>query len=142
MFEAIIHSRLSRRSVMKRAGAIAAATMNGGPWVVRSRGVAAQDTVTVTIWGNHPEWKDPMREILDAFEAATPGIKVELTEIPGPDYNAKLQTSITGGQPSDILGDLGGEGLMTRASGARVLRHNPKLRSGSATFHKLSLNRC
>ena len=49
----------------------------------------AQDAVEVTIWGNHPEWKDPMQEILDAFQAAVPGVEVELTEIPGPDYGAQ-----------------------------------------------------
>lgn len=108
MSESIKHSRLTRRSLVRGAGGAALASITGMPAVVWSRQVSAQDAVTVTIWGNHPEWKDPMREILDAFEAATPGVKVELTEIPGPDYNAKLQTAIAGGQPSDILGDLEG----------------------------------
>jgi raffinose/stachyose/melibiose transport system substrate-binding protein len=97
--------RFSRRDLLKAGGAAALAA----PFItIGINEAAAQDTVTVTIWGNHPEWKDPMLEILAAFEAATPGVKTELTEIPGDQYNAKLQTAVTGGQTSDILGDLEG----------------------------------
>jgi raffinose/stachyose/melibiose transport system substrate-binding protein len=60
------------------------------------------------MWGNHPEWKDPMLQILAAFEEANPGIKVEFTPVPGPDYPTKLQTAVAGGAPSDILGALEG----------------------------------
>jgi raffinose/stachyose/melibiose transport system substrate-binding protein len=79
-----------------------------------TRGARAQDAVTVTMWGNHPEWRDPMLEILAAFEESHPGIMVEFTGIPGPDYPTKLQTSVAGGAPSDILGALEGS-IITQA---------------------------
>jgi len=93
--------RVSRRTLLKATGALAGTAALGG---LHRQSAFAQDQVTISIWGNHPEWKDPMQGILDAFEAANPGITVELTEVPGPDYNAKLQTSLAGGQASDVLG--------------------------------------
>jgi ABC-type glycerol-3-phosphate transport system substrate-binding protein len=101
------HLRLSRRGLLKATGGLAGAAALAG--TIGHISIAeAQDAVTVTLWGNHPEWKDPMQEIVDAFQAANPDVKVELTEIAGPDYTTKLQTAVAGGQPSDILG--AGEG--------------------------------
>jgi raffinose/stachyose/melibiose transport system substrate-binding protein len=94
--------QVSRRSLIQAMGGAAAvaafATARTG------RHVSAQDSVQVTIWGNHPEWTDPMQEIIDAFQAAVPGVEVQLTEQNGPDYFTLLQTAVTGGQPSDIIG--------------------------------------
>jgi raffinose/stachyose/melibiose transport system substrate-binding protein len=105
----VSHVHLSRRGLLKAGGGLAAASALGGSVAnLGVRSAAAQEQTTVTIWGNHPEWKDPMQEIVDAFQAATPDVKVELTEIAGPDYTTKLQTAVAGGQPSDILG--AGEG--------------------------------
>ncbi len=92
---------LSRRSLLRATGGMAGAVALAN---VKLRGAGAQDAVTVTIWGNHPEWKDPMEEILAAFTAANPEIETELTEIPGQDYGARKNTAISGGQTSDILG--------------------------------------
>src|SRR3954471_5053799 len=91
-------ARLGRRRLLQFAGGGATLALLGRP------GLAGAQDVTVTMWGNHPEWKDPMLQILAAFEEANPGIKVEFTPIPGPDYPTKLQTAIAGGAPSDILG--------------------------------------
>ena len=90
---------------MQATGGVAAgAGIAGSFGLIRAGDAGAADDVTVTLWGNHPEWKDPMQEIVDAFQAAVPGVKVELQEITGPDYTTKLQTAVAGGQPSDILG--------------------------------------
>jgi len=118
--ESFLGTRVSRRSIVKGMGGVAAASALGAPLALRTRGAAAQDKVELTIWGNHPEWKDPMEEILTAFMEANPDISIQLTEIPGPDYNAKLQTAITGGQPSDILGDLEGNILVRVAAGGEL----------------------
>ncbi len=120
MSESFLGTRVSRRSIVKGMGGVAAASALGAPLALRTRGAAAQDKVELTIWGNHPEWKDPMEEILTAFMEANPDISIQLTEIPGPDYNAKLQTAITGGQPSDILGDLEGNILVRVAAGGEL----------------------
>lgn len=101
--------RISRRRLIQTTGAAATgAAVAGSLGFVTARNAGAADDVTVTIWGNHPEWKTPMQEIIDGFQAAVPGVKVELTELTGPDYTTKLQTAVAGGQPSDILG--AGEG--------------------------------
>ena len=64
---------------------------------------AAADTVTLTFWHNHPEWKDRVQKILDKFEAANPGIQIQLEEIPGPDYTAKMNTALAAGEAPDII---------------------------------------
>jgi raffinose/stachyose/melibiose transport system substrate-binding protein len=93
---------VSRRTLVKAAGGTAAATALSARF---GRQFAfAQSDVSVSIWGNHPEWTQPMQEIIDAFTAAVPGVKVELTEQNGPDYFTLLQTAVTGGQPSEIIG--------------------------------------
>src|SRR5918999_3114245 len=110
--------RLDRRRLLQRVGG-AAAVVTIGQTVV-TVGATAQDAVTITMWGNHPEWRDPMLEILAAFEEANPGITVEFTAIPGPDYPAKLQTAVAGGAPSDVLGALEGSILTQVAAGGEL----------------------
>jgi len=45
-----------------------------------------------------------MQEIIDAFQATVPGIEIQLQMQLGPEYFTLLQTAVTGGQPSDIIG--------------------------------------
>lgn len=88
----LTRARLNRRRRLQSAGGAAAlATFGQTRFTV---GANAQDAVTITMWGNHPEWRDPMLEILAAFEETNPGITVEFTGVPGPDYPAKLQTAV------------------------------------------------
>src|SRR4051812_42448263 len=64
---------------------------------------AAGEKVTLTMWHNHPEWKDRVQPILDAFEQENPTIHIELVEIPGPDYDVKRNTSVTAGEAADLI---------------------------------------
>jgi len=95
--------RTGRRELLKGAGALAIAGAMS-PMVFSIRSAGAQDSVTVTMWGNHPEWAEPMQALVDAFQAAVPGIEVDFSASPGDQYGAKLQTAIQGGETSDILG--------------------------------------
>jgi ABC-type glycerol-3-phosphate transport system substrate-binding protein len=95
-------SPVNRRRLLQTTGAGTALAALGLPRF--GIGVGAQDALTLTIWGNHPEWKDPMLQILAAFEETTPGVKMELTNVPGQDYRTKLLTAIAGGATSDVLG--------------------------------------
>jgi raffinose/stachyose/melibiose transport system substrate-binding protein len=111
-------ARLDRRRLLQGVGGAAAlATLGQTGFTI---GANAQDELTITMWGNHPEWRDPMLEILAAFEEANPGIKVEFTGIPGPDYPAKLQTAVAGGAPSDVLGALEGSIITQVAAGGEL----------------------
>ncbi len=92
---------MSRRGILK---ATAATTALAPLATLRIPVANAQDDVTVSIWSNHPEWIDPLNGILAAFQEATPGVIMELTAVPGPDYPTKLQTALAGGQPSDVIG--------------------------------------
>jgi raffinose/stachyose/melibiose transport system substrate-binding protein len=111
-------SGLDRRRLLQQVGGAAAlATLGRTGFTI---GANAQGDVTITMWGNHPEWRDPMLEILAAFQESNPGIVVEFTGIPGPDYPAKLQTAVAGGSPSDVLGALEGSIITQVAAGGEL----------------------
>jgi raffinose/stachyose/melibiose transport system substrate-binding protein len=111
-------SGLDRRRLLQRAGGAAAlATLSRTGFTI---GASAQDAVMITMWGNHPEWRDPMLEILAAFEEANPGITVEFTGIPGGEYPTKLQTALAGEAPSDVLGMQEGMILTLAATGGEL----------------------
>ncbi len=111
--------RTGRRQLLKAGGALAlAGAMSPIAFTIRQAG--AQDAVTVTMWGNHPEWADPMRALLDAFQEAEPGIQVDFSTVPGDQYGAKIQTAIQGGETSDIFGDLEGNIIVRVREGGEL----------------------
>jgi xylobiose transport system substrate-binding protein len=112
------NQRLNRRTLAKTTGGLAALAALGGSFSARS--AFAQDATTVTMWGNHPEWKDPMEALLAAFMTAHPEVKIEFSGTPGSDYPAKLQTALSGGQPSDILGELEGSIITKSLAGGTL----------------------
>src|SRR5215211_5369861 len=111
-------SGLDRRRLLQRVGGAAAlATLGRTGFTI---GANAQDALTITMWGNHPEWRDPMLQILAAFEEVNPGITVEFTGIPGGDYPTKLQTALAGEAPSDVLGLREGDIIALVATGGEL----------------------
>jgi raffinose/stachyose/melibiose transport system substrate-binding protein len=83
----------------------------------------AAEPVTLTLWHNHPEWKERVQKILDKFEAANPGIHIQLEEIPGPDYTARMNTALAAGEAPDII----------------ELRPGPELRAAAESDYVLDL---
>ncbi len=111
--------RTGRRQLLKAGGALAlAGAMSPIAFTIRQAG--AEDAVTVTMWGNHPEWADPMRALLDAFQEAEPGVQVDFSTVPGDQYPAKIQTAIQGGETSDIFGDLEGNIIVRVREGGEL----------------------
>ena len=94
----------SRRGMLQMSGAAAAAAIGAPLATLRIPVAGAQESVDITIWNNHPEWQDPLTELLNAFTAAIPGVSIELTAIPGQDYRPKLATALQSETPSDVLG--------------------------------------
>ncbi len=108
---------LSRRRILQASGGLAAAAALG---TLGARTASAQDAITVTMWGNHPEWKDPMGEIIAAFEAAVPGVTIDFSAVTSDQYGAKVQTAIAGGQTSDIFGEQEGGIIVGVAKGGEL----------------------
>ncbi len=100
-------SSLSRRRMLQGAGGLAAVAAFG-PMTFNLSPAAAQEAVEVTMWGNHPEWKEAMEALIAAFEAANPDVKIDFSAVTSDQYGAKIQTAIAGGQTSDIFGELEG----------------------------------
>ena len=67
--------------------------------------VMAEDTVTINYWQYYYESKvDLMDELIPAFEAANPGIKVVQTHFPYESYEEKLAAAISSpGETPDIV---------------------------------------
>jgi raffinose/stachyose/melibiose transport system substrate-binding protein len=110
----------NRRRILQATGAISIGTLGGAVTTLGGRRASAQESVTVTMWGNHPEWKDPMEQLLQAFQAAVPGIAIDFSTIPGDQYGAKIQTAIAGGQTSDIFGEQEGSIIVNVNAGGEL----------------------
>lgn len=63
----------------------------------------ADDKIVLKYWHNHPEWKDRVEAILAKFEAENPTIDVQLEEIAGPNYTARINNALAAGEAPDIF---------------------------------------
>lgn len=114
----LLTQRVNRRTIAKAGGGLAILSALGLRF--HAPGALAQDATEVTMWGNHPEWKDLMDNLVAQFMTAHPEVKIDFSATPGQDYPAKLQTALAGGQPSDILGAQEGNIITTVLSGAAI----------------------
>ncbi len=65
----------------------------------------AQDTVTIRYFNfsSDPDHVQDLADIVAAFEAANPGIEVEVSSAPWADYWTLLQADFVGGDPPDVF---------------------------------------
>ena len=85
---------------------------------------AAQQSVpaaTLTMWGNHPEWKDPLTALVGTFTSAHPGVTINLDFKRGEDYNTALSTAIAGGAAPDLIGFGPGTSVAAAASAGQIV---------------------
>ena len=82
---------------------------------------APAEVVTLTMWGNHPEWKDRVTPIIAAFEAEHPNIKIELDQKPTDQYAVALNTALAGGDAPDLIGFYPGPALAEAAKASQIL---------------------
>lgn len=76
----------------------------------------ADEQITLSMWHQHPEWRDKTEAILAAFEAAHPGITIDLEEIAGTNYTARLNTALAAGEAPDLFGLPAGPETATAAA--------------------------
>jgi ABC-type glycerol-3-phosphate transport system substrate-binding protein len=70
-----------------------------------STGAFAQDTVTLKFWDNQQTesgLSQYQQAAVDRFEKENPGIKVEVTTVPYPEYQQRLLTAVQGGNAPDV----------------------------------------
>ena len=72
------------------------------------------------MWGNHPEWKPVLDKLIAAFEKTHPGIDVELSYKPGPQYTAALNTALAGGAAPDVIGWIEGDAIRVGAKAGQI----------------------
>src|SRR3546814_1470219 len=70
-----------------------------------STAAAAQEPITLRFWDNQQTesgLSQYQQEAVDRVEAENPGIKVEVTTIPYPEYQQRLLTAVQGGNAPDV----------------------------------------
>ncbi|MET1416657.1 extracellular solute-binding protein [Roseibium sp. HPY-6] len=87
----------------------------------------ADDKVVLSMWHQHPEWKDRVEAILDKFEAAHPNIEIALEEIAGTNYSARLNTALAAGEAPDLFGLPAGPETQAAADAGYVIDLTGKL---------------
>jgi raffinose/stachyose/melibiose transport system substrate-binding protein len=80
----------------------------------------AAQAVTLTMWGNHPEWKDPLTAFVGKYTSANPGVTINLDFKRGEDYNTALSTAIAGGAAPDIIGFGPGTSIPAAAAAGQI----------------------
>jgi raffinose/stachyose/melibiose transport system substrate-binding protein len=75
----------------------------------------------LTMWGNHPEWKDRVLAILKEFEAANANIKVTFDPKPGDTYQTALNTALAAGEAPDLIGLFPGPALADAAKAEQIV---------------------
>ena len=88
----------ARRNLTRRRFAQAAAFAVSSPVPA-----LAQQPVKLTLWHNHPEWKERVIAILNRFEALHPNIKIDLQELPSSAYVPRINTALAAGEGPDIV---------------------------------------
>jgi ABC-type glycerol-3-phosphate transport system substrate-binding protein len=118
---------LTRAGALKGFGGILAAGAVGGlagatPALARSTAPARRTATTtkISMWGNHPEWKPVLDRLIAAFEKTHPGIDVELSYKPGPQYTAALNTALAGGAAPDVIGWIEGDAIRVGAKAKQI----------------------
>ena len=70
--------------------------------------VAAAEEVTITLWhGWTGAWTHVIDEVIEMFEEAHPGIKVNALVVPYDERDTKLMAAIAAGDPPDIIYTMG-----------------------------------
>ena len=87
---------------------------------------AAQDPVTITYFtfSAAPDHLEDLDQMIDAFQAATPGVEVEVETAPFDEYFTKLQTLVAGGNAPDVF-ELNYENFVSYASKEVLLDLTP-----------------
>jgi raffinose/stachyose/melibiose transport system substrate-binding protein len=125
MSDDLLEKRLTRRSVLRGAGGLAAAGALGG--LSAGPAFGRRNDTTISMWGNHPEWKPVLDEILGVFQKTHPGIKVAIDYKPGPQYPPALTAALAGGAAPDSIGWLEGIAIRQGAKAKQIIPLDGKL---------------
>jgi raffinose/stachyose/melibiose transport system substrate-binding protein len=118
----VFERRLTRRDAVRGlvAAGAAGSLMGSAPAFARSTARKRQTATTITMWGNHPEWKPVLDRLIAAFEKTHPDINVELSYKPGPQYTAALNTALAGGAAPDVIGWIEGDAIRVGAKANQI----------------------
>jgi raffinose/stachyose/melibiose transport system substrate-binding protein len=116
---------LTRAGALRGLGGVLAAGAVGGlvgatPAFARSTARARSQATTISMWGNHPEWKPVLDRLIADFEKTNPNINVELSYKPGPQYTAALNTALAGGAAPDVIGWIEGDAIRVGAKAKQI----------------------
>jgi raffinose/stachyose/melibiose transport system substrate-binding protein len=111
--------RTTRRQLLAGSSALAASTTLGS----RIRSTSAQETTTITWWhiNTDEELQALSQAAADAYMAANPNVKIEVTVQENEAFKAKLTTNMQAGDPPDVFQSWGG-GVLYQYADAGLVR--------------------
>jgi len=100
------HRRISLFSLLTLLGLLVAACVPATPAAPAPEGAtppAPAEKVTITFWkASHGETGDDWQPIIDAFEAANPGVTVEMLSHPWEGWDERYGSAFAAGNPPDV----------------------------------------
>jgi ABC-type glycerol-3-phosphate transport system substrate-binding protein len=112
---------VTRRTLLRGMTGLAAASAIGPLTRMLVPPAEAGAAVTLSMWGNHAEWKAVMETILAAFTSSHPGIQVEFDPKPNDQYQAVLNTAMSGGSGPDVIGFFPGTPIRDAAKAGQIV---------------------
>lgn len=85
------------------AGLLGLACAPAAPSSTGQQSAPTGQQVTLRLWIAGPNLEDYLKEVVPAFEKATPGVKVEWITMDWTQYQQKILTGVAGGAPPDVI---------------------------------------
>lgn len=128
-----LSATLSRRAFLRQAAGLSATTVllaacaAPAPITGEQPAAGSSSQAELTMWGNHPEWKDRVLAMLKSFEADNPTIKVTFDPKPGDTYQTALNTALAAGEAPDLIGLFPGPALADAAKAQQIVELSDKV---------------
>jgi raffinose/stachyose/melibiose transport system substrate-binding protein len=133
---------MNTRKILAGAALAVAGTLALGGCAGGGGGQNADGSVTLTLWHNSTtgDGKKYWEDTAAAFEAANPGVTVEIQAVQNEEMDGKLQTALNAGDAPDLFMARGGGKLADIVAAGQVMDLTDKISSDAKSALGTSLN--
>ncbi|KTS08949.1 extracellular solute-binding protein [Microbacterium testaceum] len=133
---------MNTRKILAGAALAVAGTLALGGCAAGGGGQNADGSVTLTLWHNSTtgDGKKYWEDTAAAFEAANPGVTVEIQAVQNEEMDGKLQTALNAGDAPDLFMARGGGKLADIVAAGQVMDLTDKISADAKSALGTSLN--
>ncbi|KTS64725.1 sugar ABC transporter substrate-binding protein [Microbacterium testaceum] len=133
---------MNTRRILAGAALAVAGTLTLGGCAGGGAGQNADGSVTLTLWHNSTtgDGKKYWEDTAAAFEAANPGVTVEIQAVQNEEMDGKLQTALNAGDAPDLFMARGGGKLADIVAAGQVMDLTDKISADAKSALGTSLN--